>query len=70
MLKVQHFASFFLKFKISLLVKRLFFLLKVVFAMAILDLISCLYLASGESNGKLPPNNLPRMQHTGAIPVA
>jgi hypothetical protein len=37
MLQMQHFTCFFLKFKSSLLVKRFFFLLNAVFAMATLD---------------------------------
>ena len=37
---MQHFTSFFLIFKLNLLVKRIFFLSIAAFAMAILDLIS------------------------------
>jgi len=41
-----NFTSFFLKFNSSLLVKGDFFFLNAGFAMAILDLISCVHLAS------------------------
>ena len=41
-----HFTSFFLKFKSSLLEKRVFFLLSAAFVMAILDLISRVRLAT------------------------
>ena len=43
---MEHFISFFLKFKSNLLVKRVFFLLNAAFAMAILDLISRVHLQS------------------------
>ena len=43
---MYHFISFFLKFKSNLLVKRVFFLLNVAFATAILDLISRVHLPS------------------------
>ena len=46
MLQMEHFISFFLKFKSNLLVKRVFFLLNAAFAMAILDLISRVQLPS------------------------
>ena len=55
MLQTQHFASFFLKFKSSLLAKKVFFLLNASFAMAILDLISRVNLASAV----LLPRQLP-----------
>jgi len=43
---MQHFISFFLKFKSDLLVKRVFVLLNASFAMEILDLISRVHLPS------------------------
>jgi hypothetical protein len=43
---MQHFTSFFLKFNSSSLVKGVLFLLNAGFAMAILDLISRVHLAS------------------------
>jgi len=46
MYQMKHFNSFFFKFKSNLLLKRVFFSLNDVFTMAILDVISCVHLAS------------------------
>jgi hypothetical protein len=44
--QIKHFTIFFLKFKSSVLVKRVFLSLNAAFAMAILDLISHVHLPS------------------------